>query len=63
MPDMSDSLCHMKQSKEYAARMKRSERQRMRERGLILKQMWVHPQDWPSVTTLAEALRDKRESR
>jgi len=32
-----------------AAQRKRDERERMRERGLVLRQFWVHPKDWPLV--------------
>ena len=28
------------------AQRKRDERERMRERGFVLRQFWVHPDDW-----------------
>jgi hypothetical protein len=31
------------------AQRKRDERERMRALGLVLRQFWVHPQDWPRV--------------
>lgn len=51
----------MKLSQEYAARKKREERQRMRLKGYILRQMWVHPKDWPSVSAMVVALKEGRE--
>ncbi len=32
-----------------AAQRKRDERERMRERGFVLRQIWVHPKDYPRV--------------
>jgi hypothetical protein len=32
-----------------AAQRKRDERARAREKGYVLRQFWVHPQDWPRV--------------
>ena len=51
----------MKLSQQYAARKKREERQRMRERGFVLRQLWVHPKDWPTVSAMVVALRDGRQ--
>lgn len=31
------------------AERKRDERDRMRDRGFVLRQFWVHPKDWPRV--------------
>jgi hypothetical protein len=50
----------MKLSQKYDARKKRDERKRMRAMGFILRQMWVHPQDWASVSKMVNALRDDR---
>jgi hypothetical protein len=32
-----------------AAERKRDERTRMRAKGLVLRQFWVHPKDWAKV--------------
>jgi hypothetical protein len=32
-----------------AAERKRDERERMRARGFVLRQFWVHPKDWSRV--------------
>ena len=34
-----------------AAERKQDERDRMRERGYVLRQVWVHPKDWLRVQT------------
>lgn len=31
------------------AQRKADERERLRERGFVLRQFWVHPDDWPRV--------------
>ncbi len=51
----------MKLSQQYAAKKKREERTRMRLKGYILRQMWVHPKDWPSVSAMLRGLKDDRE--
>jgi hypothetical protein len=55
------SLQRMKPSTKYAARKKREERERMRSRGFILRQLWAHPADWPSISALSAALRGRRD--
>jgi hypothetical protein len=39
---------------------KAAERARMRERGFVLRQMWVHPEDWEAVREYVERKRKKR---
>lgn len=43
-----------------AAERKRDERERMRDRGFVLKQFWVHPSDWERVKAHLEKLLRKR---
>jgi hypothetical protein len=33
----------------------------MRDRGFILRHLWVHPADWDQVSRTAGKLREKRE--
>ncbi len=43
------------------AERKRDERERMRERGYVLRQIWVHPKDWPRVQVyLARVTRERK---
>lgn len=44
-----------------AAQRKRDERERMRDRGFVLRQFWVHPKDWPRVQKYLERVRRLRE--
>jgi hypothetical protein len=37
-----------------AAERKRDERERMRNQGFVLRQLWVHPKDWPRVQRYLE---------
>jgi hypothetical protein len=39
---------------------KAEERQRMRSRGFVLRQLWVHPDDWQAVREYVERKRKKR---
>jgi hypothetical protein len=32
----------------------------MRERGFVLRQLWVHPEDWPAVREYVERKRKRR---
>lgn len=42
------------------AERKQDERDRMRARGFVLRQIWVHPKDWPRVQTyLARVFRER----
>jgi hypothetical protein len=40
---------------------KRAERERMRARGFVLRQVWVHPKDWARVAIYLERVRKRRE--
>jgi hypothetical protein len=42
------------------AERKRDERERMRDAGFVLRQFWVHPQDWPRVQRYLTRLLEKR---
>lgn len=43
-----------------ATERKQDERERMRERGYVLRQIWVHPKDWPRVQKyVARVMRDR----
>ena len=44
-----------------AAARKQDERDRMRARGFVLRQVWVHPKDWPRVQTYLARVMKKRE--
>lgn len=44
-----------------AAERKRAERERMRERGFVIRTFWVHPKDWPRVQRYLERVRKLRE--
>jgi hypothetical protein len=46
-------------AKSHAER-KRDERERMRERGYVLRQFWVHPKDWDRVSTYVRRVNKKR---
>ena len=39
-----------------AAQRKADERKRMRSLGLVLRQVWVHPKDWPRVRKYIDRL-------
>jgi hypothetical protein len=43
-----------------AAERKRAERARMRAEGLVLRQFWVHPKDWPRVEKYLTKLLEHR---
>lgn len=43
-----------------ASERKAAERERMRKRGYILRQFWVHPQDWERVQKYLLAVNKKR---
>ena len=43
------------------AERKRDERKRMRDRGYILRSVWVHAQDWPRVQKYLERVAKRRE--
>ena len=49
------------EQRQYNALKKREERERMRDDGFILRQLWVHPKDWAYVKKLVSALRISRE--
>jgi hypothetical protein len=40
---------------------KRDERARMRARGFVLRQFWVHPKDWPRVQRYLQRVNKRRE--
>jgi len=40
---------------------KAAERERMRARGFVLRQIWVHPKDWPRVQTYLERVMRRRD--
>jgi hypothetical protein len=42
------------------AERKRAERVRMRERGYVLKQFWVHPEDWPQIAKYLDRINKQR---
>jgi hypothetical protein len=42
------------------AERKRDERKRMRLAGFVLRQLWVHPADWPAVRAYVERKRQQR---
>lgn len=43
-----------------AAQRKAAERERMREAGYVLRQFWVHPQDWPRVQAYLKRVNKAR---
>lgn len=43
------------------AERKRGERQRMRDRGYVLRQFWIHPQDWLRVKSYLARINRKRQ--
>lgn len=43
------------------AERKAAERARMRARGFVLKQFWIHPEDWPRVEKYLSRLRKEKE--
>jgi hypothetical protein len=43
------------------AQKKREARERMRVMGFVLKQIWVHPADWPAVLRMVARFRKRRE--
>ena len=45
------------------AERKRDERERMRSRGFVLRQFWVHPSDWPLVQKYLLRVNKRRESK
>lgn len=42
------------------AERQRAMRDRMRKAGFVLRQLWVHPLDWPAVKAYVEAKRKAR---
>lgn len=44
-----------------AAERKQDERERMRARGFVLRQVWVHPKDWERVRTYLARVNKARE--
>ncbi len=42
------------------AERKQQERDRMRERGYVLRQFWVHPKDWERASTYLRRINKKR---
>lgn len=44
------------------AERKRDERERMRDKGFVLRQFWVHPKDWPRVQKYLALTRKRREA-
>lgn len=42
------------------AERKADERERMRAGGFVLRQLWVHPKDWPRVKTYVLRLLEER---
>lgn len=44
-----------------AAERKRLERERMRDKGYVLRQFWVHPRDWPLVLKYLMRVNKRRE--
>lgn len=45
------------------AERQRDTRRRMREAGYVLRQLWVHPEDWEDVRRYVERKRRKRDNR
>lgn len=45
-----------------AAERKADERERMRAQGFVLRQVWVHPEDWPRVKKYLAQVRKRREA-
>lgn len=45
----------------YFAKKQRETRQRMRDRGFVIYQTWVHPDDLGELKALAVGLRNRRE--
>lgn len=43
-----------------AAERKQAERERMRARGFVLRQFWVHPKDWERVLTYLTRINKRR---
>lgn len=52
--------CTSNLSPKTPAQRKRDERTRMRERGFVLRQFWVHPKDWDRVRKYLERVMRKR---
>lgn len=44
-----------------AAERKQDERERMRARGFVLRQVWVHPKDWERVKAYLARVNNARE--
>jgi hypothetical protein len=42
------------------AERKRDERERMRERGYVLRQFWIHPKDWSRVSAYVRRINKQR---
>jgi hypothetical protein len=40
---------------------KAAERERMRARGFVLRQFWIHPKDWPRAQRYLDLMMRKRE--
>lgn len=49
---------HRAQSREGVARL----RERKRAAGLVLKQVWVHPDDWPEIRDTIDRKASERET-
>lgn len=45
-----------------AAERKQDERERMRARGFVLRQVWVHPEDWERVQKYIARVKKRREA-
>jgi hypothetical protein len=45
-----------------AAERKQDERERMRARGFVLRQVWVHPKDWPRVQKYLDRVKKRRDA-
>lgn len=50
----------MTDKRKAAAERKRLERQRKKDAGLIRRDVWAHPDDWPVLRKLEEDLQNKR---
>lgn len=48
-----------KRLRQAGAERKRAERKRKRQAGFVLRQVWVHPDDWPRVRRFIEQIRER----
>jgi hypothetical protein len=48
------------QVRESAATRKREERERKRSAGLVPREIWIYPSDWPKVQTYLSRLNGRR---